>query len=157
MKLRLFVLAFLVTSHVSFAGNTVSSPQEEKIKIANSAVLKERLEKTVYNEDFLKDFLNSVEFFDIFGHVFADNEMSINGLNKRLASLSRYFRKSIEIKLRQEEKTLKQENKEILYHGFVPKFTPRVNAKSLEIESIILEILLKEDYLDLYEELTEKK
>ncbi len=139
MKLKLLSLALIISSNLSFAGNTGSSIQPSKFKIASAEALKERSKKTNCSEDFL----NKVKFVEIF----ADKEMTTDELDKGFTTISDNLWAEIKVQIQKEKGT-------VAYYGLLPILIPQVNKELSKAKSDLLAILLKDDFPDLYTQLS---
>ena len=139
MKLKLLSLALIISSNLSFAGNTASSTPKTKFKIASAEALKKRLKKTSCSESFLND----VKFVEIF----ADKEMTTDELEKGFTTI--YNNLWVEI-----ERQAKEEMGTIAYYAMIPLLTGEVNRELSKAKPDLLAIILEEDFSELYTQLS---
>ena len=136
------VLATFILLHTSliFAGPGGSKMEKPKMKLASEGVLRKRAKASNFND----------EFTEFLATTFADKEIAVDELDAGFASLSDKM-------WAEAKKQIQKEAGTVGYYGLYPVISRELNKELAKLKPQFLEILLKEDYPELYEEISEKE
>jgi len=143
MQLKSIALALTATiTTLSFAGGGQSTEERPKIKIASVKTLEERVAKAQLAHAFLTD----IKFFE----TFADKEMTDKELEAGFTTITNNLYSHIKGEMGEQ---LGMVAGTTMYYALMPKMTADINQQFTKAKPVILEVLLKEDYPELYTQL----